>query len=377
MQGIGEREQIGLYFHIPFCSKKCPYCHFYVVPYREDREKDFLDALEKEWQKRRKMIGCKEVFTLYFGGGTPSLLTPLSIRKLIEMTGATPREVTLEANPETISLDRMIAFKKAGVNRLSIGVQSLVDGELTVLGRRHGSSKAIDSIKIAHDAGFENISIDLMFELPGQTLRSWEHTLERAVSLPITHLSLYNLTFEPHTPFHLRKKELIPLLPEEEIKKTMLDMAINRFKEAGLQRYEISAFAKEGFVSLHNTGYWLARPFLGLGPSAFSFWEKKRFRNVCSLNKWAECLAQDLNPCDFEEQLSQEDSFNELLAVQLRLVGGVNRQAFEDKNGPTPPRTKNAIARLITEGLLIEQKNQITLTEKGLLFYDSVAEELV
>lgn len=365
--------EVSLYFHIPFCSCKCPYCHFYVLPYRKDLEAILISALKKEWSWRAPLLEDKEILTVYFGGGTPSLLDPTLISELLKMVGGSPKEVTLEVNPETVSYERMVAYKRAGVNRISIGIQSLDNSELLLLGRNHVPSKAIEAVTTTKKAGFENITIDLMFELPHQTLASWQRTLDRVIELPITHISLYNLTFEPHTAFYKRQKELTALLPSDETKVEMLDMAIEKFEQASFKRYEISAFAKEGFPSLHNSGYWLARPFLGFGPSAFSFWEKKRFRNACSLQSWARALSEGNSPVDFEEKLSDEDSFNELLAVQLRMLAGID---LSNKT-PPPPKTKEAISHLVQEGFLIQKANHLSLSEKGKLFYDSVASALI
>jgi oxygen-independent coproporphyrinogen-3 oxidase len=365
--------KIGIYFHIPFCAKKCPYCHFFVVPYKKNYEEQFISSLKKEWNWRKPLLKDREILTVYFGGGTPSLLEPHLIGELLDMLGTTPQEITLEVNPETVSYERMVSYRKAGINRISIGIQSLDDSELITLGRNHAATKAADAVKITKDAGFENITIDLMFELPNQTLASWEKTLSKAIELPITHLSLYNLTFEPHTSFYKNQNKLLPLIPSEENKIAMLEMAIEKLESSGLKRYEISAFAKDGFASLHNTGYWLGRPFIGFGPSAFSFWERKRFRNTCSLQSWEDALANGSSPVDFEEQLSDEDSYNELLAVQLRMNAGVDLES----RGLMPDRTRTTLSHLVKDGFLIQNQSLVQLTEKGRLFYDDVASELI
>ena len=365
--------EISLYFHIPFCTKKCPYCHFFVIPHKTSLEECLIAGFKRETQWRKAAIEAREILTVYFGGGTPSLLAPETIGELIAMVGGSPKETTLEVNPETVTLQRMIEYRNVGVNRVSIGVQSLADEELLVLGRGHAGSKAAHAVHIAKEAGFDNITIDLMFELPNQTLASWERTLAQAVELPITHLSLYNLTFEPHTSFYKRQKELLPLVPNDDTKTAMLQLAVAMLESAGLKRYEISAFAKEGFTSLHNTGYWKARPFLGFGPSAFSYFEGKRFRNACSLQAWSEALSTGSSPVDFEEQLSADAAFNELLAVELRLLCGVD---LSTRASP-PSQTQHAISRLIAEGLLLQEATTLRLSEKGLLFYDDVASSLI
>ena len=179
----------SLYLHVPFCSVKCPYCHFYVIPYEEEREKRYVESIDKEWELYRELFLNRRIVSIYFGGGTPSLLSPASLARLLELF---PRdeacEITLEANPESITLEKMRALRKLGINRLSIGVQSLDDDQLVLLDRRHRATKAIEAIERSHDAGFENISIDLMYDIPGQSIASWQRTVDRAVTLPITHL---------------------------------------------------------------------------------------------------------------------------------------------------------------------------------------------
>ncbi len=378
MQKTGDSlEGIGLYFHIPFCSRKCPYCHFYVIPYREEFEKKLLQGLDREWHYRQPLIQDKSIKTIYFGGGTPSLLPAVAFADLLSKIACQAEEITLEVNPETVSLDKMKEFRTAGINRISLGVQSLDDRELHLLGRQHAAKKAIDAVQIAAEAGFENISIDLMFELPGQTLASWERTLDRVVDLPITHLSLYNLTFEPHTQFFKRRRTLEALLPDETERLNMLQMAVGKLPQAGLHRYEISAFAKSGYHSRHNSGYWLARPFMGFGPSAFSYWEGKRFQNACSLQQWADALEGARSPVEFEEQLPPPEAFNELLAVQLRMLDGVNLKKFQERHGTMPEATSMAIEKLIKQEWLTPHGDQLCLSEQGLLFYDSVATEIL
>jgi oxygen-independent coproporphyrinogen III oxidase len=367
----------SLYFHIPFCSHKCPYCHFYVVPYREEFEKELLDGLEREWVWRKPLLEGKSIETIYFGGGTPSLINPSAYQRLLSMIGHQAEEITLEVNPETATLERMEQWLQSGINRLSIGVQTLDDDELHLLGRRHGAKKAIEAVLLAKQAGFDNISIDLMFELPTQTLKSWERTLDQAIALPITHLSLYNLTIEPHTQFFQQRKTLEPMLPDETARLDMLQMAVAKLAQGGLHRYEISAFAKEGFISRHNSGYWLARPFLGFGPSAFSYWEGKRFQNARSLHQWSKAIEKGSSPVDFEEELSPDAAFNELLAVQMRLLAGVDLIEFQRKHGDMPQPTSEAVQKLLSLKWVSFKDNTLFLTDEGQLFYDSVASEIV
>jgi oxygen-independent coproporphyrinogen-3 oxidase len=374
---------VSLYIHVPFCTKKCPYCHFFVQPDRIESQTVFLTALAKEWQLRAPLLQGKEITSIYFGGGTPSLLSPQSLEDILRWIQKGPAyvspscEITLESNPETISFSRMQEFSKVGINRVSIGVQSFDDTLLKILGRTHDSSKAKQAIQTTYDAGIKNLSIDLMYELPQQTLSQWEHSLHQVQDLPITHLSLYNLVFEPGTSFYQKSKILSPLLPSETECLEMLQKAVACLESYGLMRYEISAFAKQGYESLHNTGYWTARPFLGLGPSAFSYWEGRRFRNKAHLKKYAEMLDQNILPEDFEEALSSEEKQKELLAVELRMLSGVDVTNFQKKHGILSSSLQASIQNLLSKHWIKEEGSKLLLTQEGLLFYDSAASELM
>lgn len=368
MPTTGDSE-VSLYFHIPFCSRKCPYCHFYVVPDKSDFKNLLLQALRLEWDKEFEKLKGKKIASIYFGGGTPSLFGPNALGEILNWIGNPHCEITLEANPEQITLSLMQEFASIGINRLSIGVQSLHDPTLQILGRTHSAQKAIDAIHHTAEAGISNITIDLMYEIPGQTVESWEHTLDQLSSLPITHLSLYNLTFEPETVFFKKKKKLDPLLPSPEANLAMLEAAVLRLEKIGLKRYEISAFAKPGFESHHNIGYWTGRPFIGFGPSAFSYWGGKRYRNILDLKKYALALKENRSPVDFEETLPHPANLHELCAIRLRLLEGVNTLDF--------PLDPTLFKRLQAKGWLHLEGSHARLTNQGLLFYDSVASEIV
>jgi oxygen-independent coproporphyrinogen-3 oxidase len=369
-------ESHSLYFHIPFCTKKCPYCHFYVIPNKPDLRQTYLGALEREWNLRLPLLEGKKIVSVYFGGGTPTLLPKEDLRTILSWLKplhlSPDCEITIEGNPEELNLPLLEALRALGINRLSLGVQSLDDSSLEVLGRTHSAKRAKEAILDAHLAGFENISIDLMYDLPWQTETTWQKTLEATRNLPISHLSLYNLTIEPHTAFFKKKELLQKVIPKDEESLRLLQMAIQDIEKAGLKRYEISAFAKEGCQSRHNTGYWIGRPFLGFGPSAFSYWEGKRFRNIAHLQRYSQMLLEGQIPVDFEEELSYPDNVHELLAIGLRLFEGVNKNRWK-----LPKETLDLLNRLEQEGFLEQQDDTIRLTARGTLFYDTVAEELI
>lgn len=329
-----------------------------------------------------QLIG-KKLVSIYFGGGTPSLLAPESIFSLIESVRAiipfdsSQIEITLEANPETLTLERMRSYAAAGINRISIGIQSLDDKLLSTLGRTHNASTAINAVNTVAKAGISNISIDLMYDIPGQTLSAWQETLRLTEQLPITHLSLYNLTIEPHTVFFKYRETLRKELPDAECSTMMYKQAVEVLEGYGLFQYEISAFARNGLISRHNSGYWTGRPFIGFGPSAFSYWEGKRFRAVANLNRYVQSLREEKSPIDFSEELEPESHRRELLTIALRLRAGVDIAAFEPLYGPLSSSTQESLKNLEDQGLVKKQGNFLLLTQQGILFYDTVAVELI
>jgi len=329
------------------------------------------DGLEKEWDLRKKELEGKEIVSIYFGGGTPSLFGPKPIQKILGQISNLSQgcEITIEANPEEADAELLREYHQIGINRLSLGVQSLDDRSLQTLERSHSAAKAKEAILSAKDAGFDNISIDLMYDLPDQTEASFCYTLDQVAHLPIQHLSLYNLTIEPHTSFHRRKETLLSKLPSPSASLKLLQAAIQTLEKAGLKRYEISAFGKP---SKHNSGYWAGREFLGFGPSAFSFWKGSRFRNVANIQRYAKSLKEGRLPIDFEETLYYPANLKERLAVQLRLLEGVDLSGWN-----LSEEMLNTLSRLEKEGFLQQQGPLWKLSEKGTLFYDTLASEII
>lgn len=326
-----------------------------------------------EWQRQKGFLAAQDsrIVSIYFGGGTPSLLDAEDIQTIIQRCGplADDCEITIEANPEDNSPALFEALKKAGINRVSFGVQSLDDRSLEVLGRSHTAIQAKRAIASAASAGIHNISIDLMYDLPDQTESSWRYTLAQMGDLPIQHVSLYNLTIEPHTSFYRRKSQLV--LPQPETSLRLLSGAIETFEKLDFDRYEISAFAKPGFESRHNMGYWTFRPFLGFGPSAFSYWNGERFQNTPNLQRYVKALKENSSPIHFRETLPYPNNLCEQIAVGLRLKNGCQVPLS------IPQETKDVLTRLQGAELIVEEGLRIKLTEQGMLFYDSVAAEIV
>lgn len=342
-----------------------------------------MEGFELEWNQNAPLFHNKRLASIYFGGGTPSLLGAAPIAKILSWIKnstieiAENIEITLEANPENISTELIRSYADAGINRISVGIQSFDDELLQKLNRLHSSSRAFKSVEEIYAAGIQNISIDLMYDLPGQTLAVWKETLRKACDLPISHLSLYNLTIEPHTVFYKYQKEIRKQIPDDETSLQMVQTAIEYLNHHGLAQYEISAFAKDKCRSHHNTGYWTGRPFYGLGPSAFSDWEGKRFRNVAHLHRYLESLQKGLSPIDFEEMLEPNARRRELFTINLRLLDGVDLPLFQSAHGPLETHTEDTLKQLEGQGFIKLSTANASLTQKGIFFYDTVASELI
>lgn len=375
------QEVYSLYIHVPFCTRKCNYCNFYIIPDKDIFKQRYFKALRWEWELYHHYLEKKQLVSVYFGGGTPALLGSQAIGQILEWlpieSSKTQVEITLEANPENVTRALMEAYHAVGINRVSLGIQTLDSALLQRLGRLHSAEKALNSVWETAEAGIKNISIDLMYDLPGQSLEGWQRTLQQAISLPISHLSLYNLTIEPNTVFFKYRRTIEAEQPRQEVSCQMYQEAVKTLNIANLQQYEISAFARDSFHSYHNLGYWTARPFLGLGPSAFSFWEGKRFRNVAHLNRYYTELEEGRLPIDFEEKLSSTALQKELLVIQLRVLSGVDLSLFCQQYGDLDHETTTTIRKLIEKGFLLREGEHIRLSEQGILFYDDVASELI
>lgn len=339
-----------------------------------------MDGFCLEWQGRLQEIQNSKVSTIYFGGGTPSLFGPAKIGEILSWFNefsSEKMEITLETNPEDVDVDLMRAYADVGINRVSIGIQTLDDTLLKRIGRLHTADEAIESVYKTYEAEIHNISIDLLYDLPCQTLSIWESTLGRISELPIAHLSLYNLTVEPNTPFFKYKEKIQNAQPSEVASANMYKAAVSTLNQIGLKQYEISAFAKDNMFSRHNVGYWTGRPFLGFGPSAFSYWNGRRFRNVANLSRYYRALKNNSSPVDFEEELSHDEKKRELLTIHLRMLDGVDLKAFQDEHGALTPETITTIESLKQEEFMSQNNRHIRLTKKGILFYNHIASELI
>lgn len=378
---ITGKTPLSLYFHIPFCKKKCPYCHFFVIRDNELQKDLLLEAFFSEIELL-KIPPSSSVVSIYFGGGTPSLFGPGRIKKLMDfiknsLDVSALEEVTLEMNPEDATFDLLQRYKDASITRLSLGVQSLHDSSLVAIGRSHTSSKAVQAVFLAKEAGFNNISIDLMYDRPHQTLSEWQTELEIVKTLPITHLSLYNMTIDEGSAYKRKEAAIRKTMPSDESSLKMLEAALNALDEAGLKRYEISAFSKPGFQSVHNLGYWQGRDFYGLGPSAFSYISGTRKKNVSLFMPYIEKITAGSFAYDFEETLDQKSRLKEMLCIGLRVASGIEIDSFEKRFGKIDEPIFNALKSLEARGLVTVSNHHVALTKQGMLFYDDVGESLI
>ncbi len=368
---------MGLYIHIPFCIGKCNYCDFTSAPPAAPGEiENYLLALAKELEIYGRLLARPDaacsVDTVYIGGGTPTLLAGEQlVRVLIKcrdlFAWSADTEVTVEANPGTVDLLKLEQLKMAGVNRISFGVQSFDDSLLRAMGRVHSAALAVESIALARKAGFFNLNLDLIFGLPGQTMGMWEQTLDEALKLEVEHLSLYGLKIEPGTPWGEEdERGLLPLPPEETVLK-MRAVANEKLKARGYRQYEISNYARPGFEARHNLRYWHNKEYLGVGLGASSHLLNRRFVNISSLSSYSRLLESGQLPIAEEELLTWKQRMGETAFLGLRLLAGLDSEAFYLRYGIRPQEAfKAEIEHLLQLGLLEEQDNSIRLTAQGL-----------
>jgi oxygen-independent coproporphyrinogen-3 oxidase len=371
----------GIYIHIPFCRQKCYYCDFYKTV-NTSLLTYFIEALRSEILLQKNYLSGELVETVYFGGGTPSVLTKENI---IEITGfllqnfsfSPGREITFEANPDDLTPNYLADLYRAGIRRLSIGIQSFDDVLLKKMNRRHNAIQAVEAIKNAVAAGFSDISADLIYGLPGLTKSGWKANLETVFSLPVTHLSAYHLTYHEGTPFYtwLKKGTLKPATEPTSIAhfETLVKMAA----ENGFEHYEISNFAKNGLYSKHNSSYWTGKKYLGLGPSAHSFNGFSRRWNVSHTEKYIHSLQQNQS-CFEEEVLSEENRFNEYILTGIRTKRGVSVAEIQNRFGPEKAAYfQRNIEKYLHQKLAIKTGDIYTLTQQGWFVSDEITTNLM
>ncbi len=376
-----KKQMAGIYIHIPFCKQRCSYCAFYSTTLYNIKDK-YVNALCKELADRKEYAGYETIGTIYLGGGTPSTLSIEQLQRICDTVYSTydvspTAEVTIECNPDDLTSEFLSQLKQLPFNRISMGVQSFNDTQLKRLGRRHNADKARQAVQNARAAGYNNISIDLIFALPGSTITEWEHDLDSAIALHPNHISAYNLTYEEGTPMHraLERGDFAELSEEENIEQ--FQMLITKLKQAGYRHYEISNFAQPGCESHHNSSYWNDTPYIGCGAAAHSYSGTSRQWNIADIQEYIKGIEGD-SPIFEIEQLTEEERYNDTILTRLRTAKGIPLEWMKEKFSEELNRymLHNA-CKLIENGNLKEEDEHLSLTEKGIFISDAVIRELI
>ena len=369
----------GIYIHIPFCKQACHYCDFHFSTSMK-RKEEVVAALIREIQLRKNEFLNEKVETIYFGGGTPSVLTNAEIESLIDAVYQNYQviehpEITLEANPDDLSEKRIIELSKTAVNRLSIGVQSFYEADLKMMNRAHNADEAKKSLEIAVQY-YDNISVDLIYGIPGLTNEMWRKNIQTALNLGIPHISSYALTVEPKTALHklIQTGEIAP--PKEEVAQEHFEILVKTLTENGFIHYELSNFGKPNYFSKNNSSYWLGKKYIGIGPSAHSYNGTSRSWNVANNILYLKSITEDKLPIEIEI-LSQQDVYNEYIMTGLRTVWGVSLSKIKTDFGDQYLNylLKNA-ERFIEDDLLIIENEILKTTNKGKFLTDGIASDL-
>jgi oxygen-independent coproporphyrinogen III oxidase len=371
----------GLYIHIPFCKSKCAYCDFFSVA-TLNRKDEFLQALVKELELQRSYLEGENLKTIYFGGGTPSVISIRELEFILSQikkyhTVDRDAEITLEANPDDLDSVYLKDLRSIGINRLSIGVQSFIDKHLVLMKRRHNAKKAIEVICEAQKAGFTNISADLIYGLPEMTMKEWNYNLDQLLDLNIQHISAYHLTIEPNTLFNKWVGFGKIKLPNDLKSTKQFELLIEKTKSKKFIHYEISNFALDGFFSKHNSSYWRNEKYLGLGPSAHSYNLTSRQWNISSLPKYITLISQGEIPCEIEK-LTNNDRYNDYILTSLRTMWGADINKVENDFGKLYfDFLIKSSASFLESKHLKKTDNIIGLTEKGVFISDHILRALL
>ncbi len=388
------KQPLGIYVHIPFCVKKCDYCDFLSGPNTNGIKVKYIEALQREIRGYENLKEKYQVVSIFFGGGTPSSIEGNQLIQVLEtiyevfeihkakvINGEQDIEITVEANPGTLSKDKLYAYQQVGVNRLSLGLQSANNMELKRLGRIHTYEEFLDNYQLAREAGFTNINVDLMSALPGQTMESFEDTLRKVIALAPTHISAYSLIIEEGTPFYEKYGEDMPEeneLPGEELDRAMYSRTKDLLKANGYERYEISNYAKDGYACRHNSLYWNGTDYIGFGLGASSYIRPVRYHNETDMSKYLSLLSNITDASSVKKTLqkernvlSKENQMEEFMFLGLRLTKGVCLEEFESRFGCSIYEVyKEVIKSHQEEGLLLEYedggKRYLAFTENGL-----------
>jgi oxygen-independent coproporphyrinogen III oxidase len=370
----------GIYIHIPFCRKACHYCNFHFSTSLQQKD-DFFSALLHEITLQKAYLEEQEINTLYFGGGTPSLMSIAELEQLMDalnrhFTIHPNAEITFETNPDDISAEKLSAFKKNGINRLSIGIQSFRDEDLRWMNRAHDARQTLEAVSLAQESGFDNITIDLIYGVPGMDDAAWKKNIQTAIGLGIPHLSCYALTVEPGTALEKMIGQHKKEPADAALAATHFDILVTAATTAGFEQYEISNFAQPGYRSRHNTAYWKGIHYLGLGPSAHSFNGVSRQWNMANNMKYIRSLSKGIIPFELEI-LTATQRLNEYIMTSLRTIEGMDLLLIEKEFGTAAADRILAQAQAyILRGTMAYHAPVLSLTREGRFFADGIAADL-
>lgn len=373
----------SLYIHIPFCQSKCGYCSFSSWPGLETIHDRYIQAVLKELSEAAKTYDGGQLSTIFFGGGTPTVLPASQLQKILNCCGQLfgmekGAEITLEANPGTIDREKLGELKAAGFSRISIGVQSFRDEDLQVLGRCHTASEAVAAFRDARAAGFDNISLDLMYGLPKQSVESWRQNLAKVMALGPEHISMYQLTVEEDTPFFVLEGKGMLELPADEAIIAMDDLNLHICRAEGYDWYEVSNFARPGYRCRHNLNYWHNEQYLAAGAGAVSYLAGQRERRVADPAEYVAMVESDRKPIVESEKLSRDESFRETVTMGLRLTEGIEIKRLRTRYGvDTVAYYGDTLQKLLADGLMECSHTHLRVSEKGRLFSNVILAELV
>lgn len=372
-------KEIGVYIHIPFCKQKCNYCDFVSFADKENMQKEYIEKLKKEIVNWKDLNKDYKIKTIYIGGGTPSYIDSKYIEEIIALIGKAP-SITIELNPGTVTKEKLLDYKNAGINRLSIGLQSTNNELLKQIGRIHNYEEFLQTYNLARKFGFYNINVDLMIGLPNQRIKDIKDSLEKLCKLSPEHISVYSLIVEENTIIHRLINEGKLLLPEEETERQMYWYVKNFLELNGYKHYEISNFAKPGFESEHNLDCWNQKEYIGFGVAAYSYLDGKRFGNISNIEQYIKnCNNQEFEKNVIVEEIQDKNQImNEYMILGLRKIDGISIQIFENKFNENPIILyKDKLKMLHEEGLIIIDGDNIRLSNKGLDLANLVWEEFV
>ncbi|WP_312833118.1 radical SAM family heme chaperone HemW [Sedimentibacter saalensis] len=377
-------KKLGVYIHVPFCKKKCNYCDFYSVKWNDEWETKYTEAVIDEIKSYKEMLGHKYIVdTVYFGGGTPTIIKPSNLKSILDSISIvadidTKAEISMEANPNTLTDENLKQYRETGINRLSIGIQSLNDEILKKIGRIHNSKEALEAIDRARKHGFDNINADAMFNIPVQTTSDIEDTLTRIIERGVKHISFYSLKLEKGTPLYSMEQKNLITMPDEDEERNMYYKGRFVMEKSNLFQYEISNFAAEGFQCRHNLKYWNQEEYIGIGPSAHSFMNSIRYSNPSDLNLYCKNSIENNFNRIIQEEMNKEELMFEYIMLRLRLTEGLDANEFKRKfNVDFNEKYKEQI-KYLTDNKLIENKESIVrLTQRGMDISNYVFEEFM